>query len=37
MGEVKIESAPGKGTTVRITLPIRQVGQVAPELEEVVT
>jgi len=36
-GDLKIDSAPGQGTTVRITLPIRQVGQVAPELEEVVT
>ncbi len=36
-GDLKIESTPGNGTTVRITLPIRQVGQVAPVLEEVVT
>ncbi len=36
-GDLKIESTPGQGTTVRITLPIRQVGQLAPALEEVVT
>jgi signal transduction histidine kinase len=36
-GDLKIESIPGQGTTVRITLPIRQVGRPAPEFEEVVT
>ncbi len=36
-GDLKIESEPGKGTAVRITLPIRQVGRPAPEFEEVVT
>ncbi len=36
-GELRIESVPGRGTSVRITLPIRQVGRPAPELEEVVT
>ncbi len=36
-GDLRIESIPGQGTTVRITLPIRQVGRPAPEFEEVVT
>ncbi|HVP42608.1 MAG TPA: ATP-binding protein [Terriglobales bacterium] len=36
-GDLRIESNPGQGTTVRITLPIRQVGRPAPEFEEVVT
>ena len=36
-GDLKIESIPGQGTTVRITLPIRQIGRPAPEFEEVVT
>ena len=36
-GDLRIESDPGKGTTVRVTLPIRQVGRPAPEFEEVVT
>ena len=36
-GDLKVESIPGQGTTVRITLPIRQVGRPAPEFEEVVT
>ncbi len=36
-GDLQIESEPGRGTTVRITLPIRQVGRPAPEYEEVVT
>ena len=36
-GDLQIESVAGRGTTVRITLPIRQVGRPAPEYEEVVT
>ncbi len=36
-GDLRIESNPGQGTTVRITLPIRQVGRPAQEFEEVVT
>ncbi len=36
-GDLQIESEPGRGTTVRINLPIRQVGRPAPEYEEVVT
>ena len=36
-GDLQIDSQPGRGTTVRITLPIRQVGRPAPEYEEVVT
>jgi len=36
-GDLQIESEPGRGTAVRITLPIRQAGRPAPEYEEVVT
>jgi len=36
-GDLRIESIPNQGTSVRITLPIRQVGRPAPEFEEVVT
>jgi len=36
-GEVTIDSIPQRGTTVRIRLPIRQVGHPVQELEEVVS
>lgn len=36
-GEMEIESVPQRGTTVRLTLPIRQVGRPAEEMEEVVS
>lgn len=37
-GEVQVESVPQRGTTVRITLPIRQSGRPSPEeMEEVVS
>jgi len=35
-GDIQIQSVPGAGTTVRVTLPIRQVLQPKPELEQVV-
>jgi signal transduction histidine kinase len=35
-GNMDIESVPQRGTTVRITLPIRQAGKPVEELEEVV-
>ncbi len=35
-GDIRIESQPQHGTTVRITLPIRQEGQVVQEEEEVI-
>jgi signal transduction histidine kinase len=35
-GDIRIESLPGHGTTVRLTLPIRQQGSLIPESEEVV-
>ena len=35
-GDIRIESLPEKGTTVRITLPIRQEGHVVQEEEEVI-
>ena len=36
-GEMTIDSIPQRGTTVRIRVPIRQVGHPVEELEEVVT
>jgi len=36
-GDIHIESVPQRGTTVRITLPIRQEGRPVAELEEVIT
>ena len=36
-GDIRVESLPGRGTTVRVRLPIRQQGRPAPEkVEEVV-
>ena len=35
-GEIHVESLPGRGTTVRFTLPIRQEGRTVSETEEVV-
>ncbi len=35
-GDIRVESIPQRGTTVRITLPIRQEGRPVPETEEVV-
>src|SRR5208283_937789 len=35
-GDIKLESIPDSGTTVRVTLPIQQVGQPVPLSEEVV-
>src|SRR5271169_146130 len=35
-GDIQIESAVGKGTTVRVTLPTRQPGNPASECEEVI-
>ncbi len=35
-GEIQIESVPGEGTSVRLTLPMRQVGKAVEENEEVV-
>ncbi len=35
-GDIQVESIPDRGTTVRIILPIRQEGKLAPEPEEVV-
>ena len=34
-GDIQVESVPGLGTTVRVTLPIRQVGK-AVQQEEVI-
>jgi len=31
-----VESIPGAGTTVRVTLPVRQVGKVVRPSEEVI-
>jgi signal transduction histidine kinase len=33
-GDIRIESIPGRGTTVRVVLPIRQEGKLAAEQEE---
>ena len=33
-GDIRVESLPGQGTTVRITLPIRQEGRAVPENDE---
>jgi signal transduction histidine kinase len=35
-GDIQVESVPDLGTTVRVTLPIRQVGKMAPQSEEVI-
>ncbi len=35
-GDIQVESIPGYGTTVRVTLPIRQVGKVVQHTEEVI-
>jgi signal transduction histidine kinase len=36
-GDIRVESLPGRGTNVRVRLPIRQQGRPAPEkVEEVV-
>jgi signal transduction histidine kinase len=35
-GDIQIESFPRRGTTVRITLPIRQEGRPVPDIEEVI-
>ncbi len=35
-GEIQIESTPGAGTTVRVTLPMHQPGKAATEYQEVI-
>ena len=35
-GKIEVESIPQRGTTVRITLPIRQEGRLVSEMEEVI-
>jgi two-component system, NtrC family, sensor kinase len=35
-GDIQMQSVPGSGTTVRVTLPLRHALQLKPELEEVV-
>jgi len=35
-GDIHVESIPGYGTTVRVTLPIRQAGKVVQHTEEVI-
>jgi two-component system NtrC family sensor kinase len=35
-GDIRVDSLPGRGTNVRITLPIRQEGRVMNEPEEVI-
>ncbi len=36
-GEIQVDSIPQRGTTVRLTLPIRQAQRAVPEVEEVIT
>ena len=33
-GEMEVESIPNRGTTVSFNLPVRQLGQVAPQPEQ---
>jgi signal transduction histidine kinase len=35
-GDIAMQSVPGSGTTVRISLPVRQVAQPAPQFDEVI-
>ncbi len=35
-GEIQVESIPGYGTTIRVTLPIRQAGKLVQHTEEVI-
>ncbi len=35
-GEIQVESIPGYGTTVRVTMPIRQAGKLVQHTEEVI-
>lgn len=35
-GDIQVESIPGYGTTVRVTLPVRQVGKLMQQTEEVI-
>ena len=35
-GDIQVESVPDSGTTVRITLPMRQAGKAVPQSEEVI-
>ncbi len=35
-GDIQVESLPGYGTTVRVTLPMRQAGKMVPHSEEVI-
>ena len=35
-GEIQVESIPGYGTTVRVTLPVRQAGKLVQHTEEVI-
>ncbi len=35
-GDIQVESIPGAGTTVRVTLPIRQAGKLVQQSEEVI-
>lgn len=35
-GEIQVESIPERGTTVRVTMPIRQAGKVVQQSEEVI-
>jgi signal transduction histidine kinase len=35
-GDIQLESIPGYGTTVRVTLPIRQAGKTVQHSEEVI-
>ena len=36
-GEIQVESIPGYGTTVRVTLPVRQAGKLVQHTEEVIS